>query len=223
MSTISAISDAAASARGSVKPAQCDCTRDGRRDDVERTAAMQRHRRLGQQLEASAERALRAPHALADRVDLARAAREEREDLVRFAEIAGAQHDRVGRVRAFDQAIPRAASSAAAIERRGQQLAQRRVAPAAVGPRVRQRHVGAPNSASTWRHAPHGGVVTPSGPLTATAAMRRAPASTAANTAVRSAQIVSPYDAFSTFAPVKRRPSAVSHRRADGEAANSGA
>jgi hypothetical protein len=63
---------------------------------------MQRHRRLGQQLEAAAERVLRAPHALADRVNFTRNAGEERENLIRFTEVPRAQDDRIGRVRAFD-------------------------------------------------------------------------------------------------------------------------
>ena len=60
--------------------------------------------------------------------------------------------------------------------------------------------ISGPNSASTWRHAPHG--VTPFSVTTATASNRRAPSATAWATALRSAQIVSPYDAFSTLQPV---------------------
>jgi hypothetical protein len=51
---------------------------------------MQRHRRLGQEFQTPAERVFRAPHALTDRVDLSGTAREEREDLIRLAEIARA-------------------------------------------------------------------------------------------------------------------------------------
>jgi hypothetical protein len=40
--------------------------------------------------------------------------------------------------------------------------------------------------------------------------MRRTPADTAAQTAALSAQIVSPYDAFSTLQPVNTRPSSAS-------------
>ncbi len=102
MSTISAISDAAASARGSVNPVQCERTVTA---EVMMSSERPRCSVIVDSVSNSqpaAERALRAPHALADRIDLARAAREEREDLVGFTEIARAQHDRVGRVRAFD-------------------------------------------------------------------------------------------------------------------------
>jgi len=63
---------------------------------------VQRHRRLGQQLQAPAERALGPPHALADRVDLPELRVKSVKILSRFAEVARAEHDRVGRVRAFD-------------------------------------------------------------------------------------------------------------------------
>jgi hypothetical protein len=46
----------------------------------------------------------------------------------------------------------------------------------------------AQNSASTWRHPPHGAVGRPAPPTIATASMRRAPAATAIATAFRSAQ-----------------------------------
>src|SRR6185295_17842110 len=51
------------------------------------------------------------------------------------------------------------------------------------------------NSSRTWRHAPHGDDGGDASLHTATAWSRCAPASTAANTAVRSAQIARPYDA----------------------------
>src|ERR1039457_6968506 len=47
-------------------------------------------------------------------------------------------------------------------------------------------------------------------PATAIATKDRTPAAAAAPTATRSANIESPYDGFSTLAPVKTRPSAVS-------------
>src|SRR5205807_9446431 len=53
-----------------------------------------------------------------------------------------------------------------------------------------------------WRHAPHGGVAVGDELVTTTASMCRAPEATAWDAATRSAQIASPYDAFSTFAPL---------------------
>ena len=47
---------------------------------------------------------------------------------------------------------------------------------------------GAQNSASTWRHPPHGAAGRSAPPTTATASMRRSPAATAIATALRSAQ-----------------------------------
>jgi hypothetical protein len=59
-----------------------------------------------------------------------------------------------------------------------------------------------PNSASTCRQAPHG-IAGGSDPTTMTMRRnRRAPAVTALATAERSAQIVSPKDAFSILQPV---------------------
>ena len=62
---------------------------------------------------------------------------------------------------------------------------------------VRQADEGVPQALSGYRPT-----------ISANASIGPAPASTAANAAVRSAQIVSPYDAFSTFAPAKIRPPA---------------
>ncbi len=57
------------------------------------------------------------------------------------------------------------------------------------------------NSASTWRHAPQGVGRRSSSMTMAIASNSLSPALTAANAAVRSAHTVSPYEAFSTFAP----------------------
>jgi hypothetical protein len=69
-----------------------------------------------------------------------------------------------------------------------------------------------PNSAITCRQAPQGEQGAPRRFTTATATIAgfRALAATAAKMALRSAQIVSPYDAFSTLHPVKMRPSSSS-------------
>jgi CNT family concentrative nucleoside transporter len=64
------------------------------------------------------------------------------------------------------------------------------------------------NSASTCRQAPQG--VWPPTVAMAMATNLRLPAATALNTAVRSAQIVKPYEAFSTLQPTKIWPSSVS-------------
>src|SRR4029079_3250587 len=64
--------------------------------------------------------------------------------------------------------------------------------------------VGAPSSVNTWRQAPQG--VATGSATTATARIRFAPAATAAATALRSAQTVRPYDAFSTLQPACTRP-----------------
>lgn len=80
-------------------------------------------------------------------------------------------------------------------------------------------HTGASaamNSPSTCRHAPHGTEL-PRRLVVAHAPRRRSPAATAATTALRSAQIVSPYDAFSTFTPVNTRPDAPSTAAATGK------
>jgi hypothetical protein len=53
-------------------------------------------------LHASAERALRAPDPFADGVDLARCFGEQRKDAIGLTQIARAQDDRVGRIRALD-------------------------------------------------------------------------------------------------------------------------
>jgi len=60
------------------------------RDDVQIPAAVKRERRLGEKLESPADVTLRASNPFADRIDLSAQAREEREDLVRLAEIARA-------------------------------------------------------------------------------------------------------------------------------------
>ena len=58
-----------------------------------------------------------------------------------------------------------------------------------------------PNSFSTWRHAPHGGVGSSASVTTATASIERSPApTTAAATALRSAHTLTGYEAFSMFA-----------------------
>jgi hypothetical protein len=62
---------------------------------------------------------------------------------------------------------------------------------------------------STCRHAPQGGTASSTAAQnTATARMSRTPRPTAVHTAERSAQIVSPYERFSTFVPVTTVPSA---------------
>ena len=84
-------------------PAQCERTVTA---DVMMSSVRPRcrvMRRLGQQLQRPPSELFVRRDALADRVDLAVRAREEREDLVGLAQIARAQHDRVGRVRAVDQ------------------------------------------------------------------------------------------------------------------------
>ncbi len=63
--------------------------------------------------------------------------------------------------------------------------------------------MSAPNSYRNWRHAPHGDAGPVAELVTATASILLAPAATAVDAATRSAQIESPYDAFSTFAPEK--------------------
>src|SRR5437762_1942070 len=71
-----------------------------------------------------------------------------------------------------------------------------------------------PNSASSWRQAPHGDA---GGSTSVATTMRRnaripvpPPLATAAPIAMRSAQIVSPYDALSTLVPTYTPPSPVS-------------
>jgi hypothetical protein len=63
------------------------------------------------------------------------------------------------------------------------------------------------NSASTCRQAPQGNAGVLPSATTAIAARRLAPAAMAADTALRSAQMVRPYEAFSTLHPVKTLPS----------------
>src|SRR5579859_1872696 len=77
-------------------------------------------------------------------------------------------------------------------------------------PSGRQRRTTAPreNSSNAWRHAPHGRMPVGPSPATAMATIERTPADIAAPSATRSAHIVKPSDAFSTFAPVNVRPSA---------------
>src|SRR5574338_898781 len=68
----------------------------------------------------------------------------------------------------------------------------------------------APNSDRTWRQAPHGAA---GGSMSLTITIRRKrllPCVTAVATAARSAQMVSPYDAFSTLQPANTRPSSPS-------------
>src|SRR5439155_926690 len=67
-----------------------------------------------------------------------------------------------------------------------------------------------PNSASNWRQAPHGDAGGSTSVATTMRLNPRAPSATAAPIAIRSAQIVSPYEALSTFAPTNTRPSAAS-------------
>jgi hypothetical protein len=65
-----------------------------------------------------------------------------------------------------------------------------------------------PNSFSTCRHPPHGGVGSSARVTTATASIERLPALTAAATALRSAHTDIGYEAFSMFAPANTSPSA---------------
>ncbi len=58
-----------------------------------------------------------------------------------------------------------------------------------------------PNSLITWRQAPHGIVGSVVGVYTTTARSERSPAVKAVKIAVRSAQLHSPYDAFSMLVP----------------------
>lgn len=67
----------------------------------------------------------------------------------------------------------------------------------------------AENSASTCRHAPHGVTGWIESATTAIASNLVSPAATAANTAARSAQMVSPKDRFSTLQPQNIWPLAV--------------
>src|SRR6187399_1350956 len=67
-----------------------------------------------------------------------------------------------------------------------------------------------PNSQRICRHAPHGGVGAAVSATTTTRRKRRCPSEIALNMATRSAQIVSPYVAFSTLQPVMIVPSDVS-------------
>jgi len=95
------------------------------------------------------------------------------------------------------------------VERRGQQFAERRIGPAAVGARVAQRHIGAPNSpalagtrrtaASLRRRSRYRDGRDAFGPGEHRREHRRALGA-----------IAKPYDAFSMFAPVNRGPSVVS-------------
>src|SRR5712691_8821204 len=67
-----------------------------------------------------------------------------------------------------------------------------------------------PNSASSWRHAPQGDAGGSTSVATTMRLNPRAPSAMAAPIAIRSAQIVRPYEALSTFAPTNTRPSAAS-------------
>src|ERR1700732_3315470 len=62
------------------------------------------------------------------------------------------------------------------------------------------------NSHINWRHAPQGGVSISVSVKTAMALNPRSPSLTALKIATRSAQMVSPYVAFSTLQPAKIRP-----------------
>jgi len=66
-----------------------------------------------------------------------------------------------------------------------------------------------PNSFKTCRHAPHGGVREVVGVYTTTAVILDSPSDTALKTAVRSAQLVRPYEEFSTLHPEKILPELV--------------
>src|SRR5207249_260682 len=67
-----------------------------------------------------------------------------------------------------------------------------------------------PNSASSWRHAPHGDAGGSTSVATTMRLNPRAPSAIAAPIAIRSAQMVSPYEALSTLAPTNTPPSAAS-------------
>jgi hypothetical protein len=123
-----------------------------------------------------ASRLFAAPHALADGTDLAAFLREQRVDLVGFAEIARAQHDAARLIRAFGSA--HGARNACRQQRVRASRPRRRSAT-----EYSTRRSGA-NSASTWRHAPHGDVTAPAGPATAIAVKERPPAATAAKDGV---------------------------------------
>ena len=102
-------------------------------------------------------------------------------------------------------------------ERPRQQRAQR----SAIGVAGRRRAAAPRWSARPARPAPGGrrrtGVGRVAGHDTATARIRFAPAATAAATALRSAQTVRPYDAFSTLQPTWMRPRSSTHGGADAE------
>lgn len=68
----------------------------------------------------------------------------------------------------------------------------------------------AQNSRMTWRQIPQGERASATSVFTASATKDRDPSLTALTSAVRSAQIVPPYEAFSMFAPDTIRPSDVS-------------
>lgn len=68
---------------------------------------------------------------------------------------------------------------------------------------LRMISISGENSESTWRHAPHGGRKL-SFETMAMALNFRWPAHTALKIAFRSAQIVSPYELFSTLQPAKK-------------------
>src|SRR5207302_1274908 len=72
-------------------------------------------------------------------------------------------------------------------------------------PRLQITRSSGANSVNTWRQAPHGGAEAASA-WTAIASNSACPAPTAANTAFRSAQLVRPYEAFSTLTPVTTSP-----------------
>src|SRR5690242_6925317 len=67
-----------------------------------------------------------------------------------------------------------------------------------------------PNSASSWRHAPHGDAGGSASVATTMRRNPRAPAATPAPMAMRSAQMVRPYEALSTLVPTYTVPSAPS-------------
>jgi len=64
------------------------------------------------------------------------------------------------------------------------------------------------NSTSTCRHNPQGGVGSVASVATTSRENERTPAATAEATAPRSAQMVPPYEAFSTLHPTYTFPSA---------------
>ncbi len=74
-----------------------------------------------------------------------------------------------------------------------------------------------PNSASSWRQMPHGLDGSAVGVTTTQARIAVSPAATAPTTALRSAQIVAPYEADSTLHPGYAAPLAAEHRRSDVE------